>query len=159
MPQTRKPKKEEMMSPAAERKDPYRKNYFLVEIDGMASASFLSVQGLESITEVIEYRNGNEDAVPRRLPGLHKCTDIVLRRGLTDDRDLWNWYQTVLDGRTERRAGMIIVLDQAHRPVLRLSFREAWPCRWSLSGMDALAKETIIEEIELVVEDLRLEAG
>ncbi len=54
---------------------------------------------------------------------------------------------------------MIVVLDQARRPVMRLSFREAWPCRWSLSGMDALAKETIIEEVELVVEDLRLEAG
>ena len=37
MPQTRKPKKEEKMSPAAERNDPYRKNHFLVEIDGMAS--------------------------------------------------------------------------------------------------------------------------
>ncbi len=49
------------MSPAAERNDPYRKNHFLVEIDGMASASFLSVQGIESITEVIEYRNGNEE--------------------------------------------------------------------------------------------------
>jgi phage tail-like protein len=159
MPQARKPKKEEKMSPAAERNDPYRKNHFLVEIDGMASASFLSVYGIESITEVIEYRNGNEDAVPRRLPGLHKCTDITLRRGLTDNRDLWNWYLTVLEGRTERRNGVIVVLDQSRRPVLRLSFREAWPCRWSLSGMDALAKETIIEEVELVVEDLRLDAG
>jgi phage tail-like protein len=159
MPQTRKPKKEEKMSPVADRHDPYRNYNFLVEIDGMASASFLSVQGIESITEVIEYRNGNEDALPRRLPGLHKCTDITLRRGLTDNRDLWNWYLTVLEGRTERRAGVIVVLDQARRPVLRLSFREAWPCRWSLSGMDALAKETIIEEVELGVEDLRLEAG
>ena len=147
------------MSPAAERNDPYRKNHFLVEIDGMASASFLSVQGIESITEVIEYRNGNEDALPRRLPGLHKCANIVLRRGLTQDRELWSWRLAVLEGRTERRNGVIVVLDQARRPVLRLSFREAWPCRWSLSGMDALAKETIIEEVEVVVEDLRLEAG
>ena len=45
MPQPRKLKKEEKMSPAAERNDPYRKNHFLVEIDGMASASFLSVAG------------------------------------------------------------------------------------------------------------------
>ena len=108
---------------------------------------------------MIEYRNGNEDALPRRLPGLHKCANIVLRRGLTQDRELWSWRLAVLEGRTERRNGVIVVLDQARRPVLRLSFREAWPCRWSLSGMDALAKETIIEEVEVVVEDLRLEAG
>ena len=159
MPQPRKSKKEEKMSPAVNRNDPFRNNHFLVEIDGMASASFLSVQGIESITDVIEYRNGNEEALPRRLPGLHKCADITLRRGLTADRDLWEWRLSVLEGRTERRNGVIIVLDQTRNPVLRLTFREAWPCRWSLSGMDALAKETIIEEIELVVEDLRLEAG
>ena len=147
------------MSPAVDRNDPYRNNHFLVEIDGMASASFLSVQGIESVTDVIDYRNGNEDAVPRRLPGLHKCTDITLRRGLTNNRDLWEWRLSVLEGRTERRNGVIVVLDQARRSVLRLTFREAWPCRWSLSGMDALAKEAIIEEVELVVEGLRLEAG
>jgi len=159
MSQPRKPKKEEKMSPVVDRNDPYRNNHFQVEIDGMASASFLSVQGIESLTEVIDYRNGNEDSVPRRLPGLHKCANITLRRGLTANRELWEWRLTVLEGRTERRNGVIIVLDQARRPVLRLSFREAWPCRWSLSGMDALAKETIIEEVELVVEGLRLEAA
>ena len=159
MRQPRKLKKEEKMSPAVDRNDPYRNNHFLVEIDGMASASFLSVQGIETATEVIDYRNGNEDSVPRRLPGLHKCANITLRRGLTNNRDLWEWRLTVVEGRTERRNGLVVVLDQARRPVLRLSFREAWPCRWSLSGMDALAKETIIEEIELVVEGLRLEVG
>ena len=159
MPQPRKLKKEEKMSPAVARNDPYRNNHFQVELDGMASASFLSVQGIESLTDVLEYRNGNEEALPRRLPGLHRCANIILRRGLTTNRELWEWRLTVLEGRTERRNGVIIVLDQTRRPVLRLSFREAWPCRWSLSGLDALAKETIIEEVELVVEDLRLEAA
>ena len=159
MPQPRKPKKEEKMSPAVNRNDPYRNNHFQVELDGMASASFLSVQGIESLTDVLEYRNGNEEALPRRLPGLHRCANIILRRGLTANRDLWEWRLTVLEGRTERRNGVVIILDQALRSVLRLSFREAWPCRWSLSGLDALAKETIIEEVELVVEDLRLEAA
>jgi phage tail-like protein len=157
MPQPRKTKKEVKMSPANERNDPFRNNHFLVEIDGMVSASFLSVQGIESLTDVLEYRNGNEEALPRRLPGLHRCANIILSRGLTTNRDLWEWRLTVLEGRTERRSGVIVVLDAARRPMLRLSFREAWPCRWSLSGMDALAKETIIEEVELVVEDLRLE--
>jgi len=159
MPQPRKPKKEEKMSPAVNRNDPYRNNHFQVELDGMASASFLSVQGIESLTDVLEYRNGNEEALPRRLPGLHRCANIILRRGLTANRDLWEWRLTVLEGRTERRNGVVIILDQALRSVLRLSFREAWPCRWSLSGLDALAKETVIEEVELVVEDLRLEAA
>lgn len=159
MAQVRKPKKEEKMSPAPARNDPYRNNQFLVEIDGMASASFLSIQGIETITDVIEYRDGNEAALPRRLLGLHRCTNITLRRGLTNNRELWEWRLSVLEGRTDRRNGVIVVLDSTRRPVLRLSFREAWPCRWSLSGMDALAKEAIIEEVELVVEDLRLEAG
>lgn len=152
-----KPKQEQKMSPANVRNDPYRNNHFLVEIDGITSASFLSVEGIESLTDVLEYRNGSEASLPRSLPGLHRASNLVLRRGLTENQELWQWRQTVLEGRAERRSGAILILDQTRTPVLRITFREAWPCRWSLSRLDALTKETILEEVELVVEELRLE--
>ncbi len=145
------------MSPAGGRHDPYRKFNFVVEIDGIASSGFLSVDGLELANEVVDYREGNEQAMARKLPGLAKVSNITLKRGLTTNRDLWEWRKTVLDGVTERRDGSIIILNESREQVLRLNFRNAWPCRWSISGLDALESDVLIEEIELVVEDLRLD--
>jgi phage tail-like protein len=145
------------MSPSEGRHDPYRKFNFVVQIDGMESASFSAVDGLESVTEVVDYREGNEVSAPRKLPGLTKYTNITLKRGVTLNRDLWEWRKTVLDGATDRRNGAVIVLNESKEQVLRLNFRNAWPCRWMISGLDALGNEVLIEEIELVVEDLRLD--
>lgn len=144
------------MSPSGGRIDPYRKFNFIVEIDGIVSSGFLFVDGLESANEVVDYREGNEMTTPRKLPGLRKYSNITLKRGMTTNRDLWEWRKTVLDGATERRNGSIVVLDEARQEVLRLNFSNAWPCRWKVGGLDALENQVLVEEIELVVEDLRL---
>jgi phage tail-like protein len=56
------------------------------------------VSGLESETEVIEYRTGSESNALRKLPGLTKHANVVLRRGVTQDAELWNWRKTVEGG-------------------------------------------------------------
>jgi hypothetical protein len=67
------------------RDDPYKAFNFLVEIDGIARAVFSEIGGLESETVVIEYRAGGEPNTVRKLPGLTKYANIVLRRGITKD--------------------------------------------------------------------------
>ena len=145
------------MAQPANRNDPYRKFNFIVEIDGITSSSFLSVDGIETISEVIDYREGSEETTPRKLAGYCTFPNLTLRRGWTGNKELWQWRQTVMDGQVDRRSGSIVILDHNRQPVGRINFRQAWPCRWGLRGLDALAQETIIEEVELVVEDLRLE--
>lgn len=144
------------MTPQAARNDPYRKFNFIVEIDGITSTGFQFVDGLESASDVIDYREGGEMIAARKLPGLNKFSNITLKRGVTTNRDLWEWRRSVMDGATERRNGSIIVLNEAREEVLRLNFHNAWPCRWKIGGLDALESQVLVEEIELVVEDLRL---
>jgi phage tail-like protein len=67
----------------AGRADPYVGFNFVVEIDGIQLAGFSECSGLSAETAVIEYREGNEPARARKLPGLTKYTEIVLKRGLT----------------------------------------------------------------------------
>lgn len=145
------------MSTTGTRPDPYRKFNFLVEIDGIPSAGFLSVEGIETLTEVIDYREGGEYAQVRKLPGLHKFTNITLKRGVAANYDLWEWRKTVLEGRTERKNGSIIVLDENREEVLRINFHKAWPCRWKVGNLDAMESEVLIEELELAVESITLE--
>src|ERR687893_2494105 len=100
-----------------QRDDPYKAFNFLVEIDGVAVAAFSEVSGLESETEVIEYRTGGEINSVRKLPGLTKHPNLVLRRGVTQDAELWNWRRTVVEGRVERRNGSIVLLDEDRTPI------------------------------------------
>jgi phage tail-like protein len=142
--------------PPAQRHDPYTNFNFLVEINGVARAAFSEVGGLESETEVIEYRAGGEPTSVRKLPGLTKYANIVLRRGLTKDADLWNWRQTVVQGNVDRRNGSIILLDDAGTEVLRWNFFQGWIAKWEGPTLNAKGNEVAIETIEIAHERLEL---
>jgi phage tail-like protein len=136
------------------RNDPYGNFNFIVEIDGLGAAGFAEVSGLTTESDVIEYRNGNEDITVRKLPGLKKYTNITLKRGFTQNKELWEWRKQVLDGQTQRRNGSIIVLDKARNEVLRFTFREAWPVRWDGPDLDAQGKGVAIETLVIAHEGL-----
>lgn len=137
------------------RVDPLPAFQFTVEIDGIAVGSFSEVSGLESETVVIEYRNGN-DLTTRKLPGLHKVGNIVLKRGVTRDRELWNWRKAVLDGNAERRNGSIVLFDAKRQEMVRWNFFEGWPRKWVGPTLDARTSEVAIETLEIAVERLEL---
>jgi phage tail-like protein len=137
-----------------QRDDPYKAFNFLVEIDGIARAGFSEARGLESETSVIEYRVGSESNTVRKLPGLTRYANIVLRRGVTQDADLWNWRKTVEDGKVERRNGSIILLDDDRAEVLRWNFLNGWISKWQGPDLNASGNEVAIETIEIAHEGL-----
>jgi phage tail-like protein len=139
---------------STQRDDPYKGFNFRVEIDGVTVAAFSEVSGLESETAVIEYRTGAESNTVRKLPGLTKHANIVLRRGVTQDDELWNWRKTVVDGNVERRDGSIVLLDDDRADVLRWNFSQGWISKWTGPDLNAKANEVAIETIEIAHEGL-----
>jgi phage tail-like protein len=139
-----------------DRVDPYAQFNFLVEIDGVARAGFTEVGGLSTEQDIIEYREGSAAPTVSKLPGLSKFMNITLKRGFTQDFDLWNWRKTTLDGATERRSGAIILLDEARQPALRWNFREGWICKWEGPALNATTNEAAIESLEICHEGLEL---
>ena len=139
-----------------DRIDPLPQFNFLIEIDGLTRGHFTEVSGLDGDTDPIEYREGSEDTTVRKLPGLKKFANISLKRGWTDDDELWLWRKTVLDGATERRSGSIIVLDEAREEALRFNFREGWICKWMGPELNSTTNEVAIESIEICHEGLEM---
>ncbi len=135
--------------PSTGRQDPYRGYNFLIEIDGITQAGFMECSGLESETDIIDYREGNDPNTVRQLPGLTVYTNIVLSRGMTDSKELYDWRKSVIDGDVARKRVSIILLDDKHKEVARWSFSEGWPSRWAGPELDALASEVAIEELEI----------
>jgi phage tail-like protein len=145
------------MAGTGSRNDPYSAFNFLVEIDGVTVAGFSECTGLSTETDAIEYRNGNEDITVRKLPGLKKYANIALKRGFTDSKELWQWRKKVLDGKTERQPGSIVLLNEARKPTLRWNFREGWPRKWEGPALNGKTNEVAIEMLEIAVEALELE--
>ena len=133
---------------------------FLLEIQGIIGdtrvivGGFKSVSGMDSETEIIEFKQGN-DMVVRKKPGRTTYANIVLERGYTATDDLWQWRKNIEDGKIDRRSGSIIILDNdGQTEVARYNFYEGWPCKWYVPDMDADKSSMAIEKVELAVEKI-----
>lgn len=131
---------------------------FLLEIQGIINdtkvivGGFKSVSGMDSETEVIEFKQGN-DMVVRKKPGRTTYSNIVLERGYTATDDLWQWRKNIEDGKIDRRSGSVIILDQdGQSEVARYNFYEGWPCKWFVPDMDADKSSMAIEKVEIAIE-------
>lgn len=142
--------------PTGSRVDPYRGFNFLVEIDGIAQAGFQEVGGLDSSTDAVDYREGADKGNHvRKLSGMNKYTAITLKRGITDSDELWKWRQTVIDGKTERKNGSIVLLDETGAEKIRWNFSNGWPTKWTGPTLNATSTPVAVETLEITHEELQ----
>ena len=148
---------------AVVRDNPYGNFNFLVSLGddgdpGSVAAGFAEVAGIGIEVDYVEYRTGNERVnTPRRLPGIHRFPDLVLRRGLIGSTELLSWVQRVASGTPEPRTVVVTLLDEARQPVATWKLRRAQPRKWS--GPTLAAKggpEVAMEELVLVYEGLEM---
>lgn len=134
--------------------DPFANFNFLLEIGGITNAGFSECSGLSIENTPIEYREGNDALTPHKQPGLNKFGNITLKRGVTTNRELFDWLKLVTDGDVERRPVSIILQDELHQPKVRWNLREAWPCKLTGPDLKANASEMAIETLEICHEGL-----
>lgn len=135
------------------RVDPYGNFNFRVEIDGLSIAGFSECTGLSSRVDVIEYREGGDQTI-RKLPGLRRFGDIVLKRGITKSSELQDWHANILNGKPDRRNGSVILLDDEGHEVLRWNFFNAFPQKWEGPELKGEGQDVAIETVTLSCEGL-----
>jgi|UniRef100_UPI0035CB95A7 phage tail-like protein len=139
------------------RKDPYRGFNFRLEIGGLTVASFSEVSGLVAEGEAVPYREGDEGVNwPRQLIGQRKFNHIVLKRGYTRNKELWDWYGKIANGINDRRDGAIVLMDEGRKDVVRWEFVKAWPNKVEGATLHAANNEVAMESVELVHEGLQM---
>lgn len=129
---------------------------FALELKGVELARFQACSGLGWETEVVEFKDTTVTGkvIIRKRPGQTKYGDITLKRGMSADGKLLDWYKTVLDGAVERKDGSIVVYDSAGTEVDRWNFERGWPSKWSGSDLDASSDSVMIEEVTIAIEHL-----
>jgi phage tail-like protein len=140
------------------RHDPYLNFNFLVQIDGDTLSGATEVDLPEGRIEIATYREGGERSnASRRLPGDVKFGPLVLRRGFSGDRALFQWWRNVADGNLDRRIVIVLLRDQRGQEVARWTFQDCLPTKYTGPSFNARGNEIAIESIELDVEDMELE--
>jgi len=84
----------------AEHEDPLVGFHFAVEIQGVVKGYFTECSGLGSEHQVVEHNVVTEKGqeVVIKVPGRLKWENIVLKRGITSNMDIWDWRKMVEDG-------------------------------------------------------------
>ena len=145
------------MAQTGQRVDPYGSFDFLVEIDGIARASFQEASGLDSTIDVTEYREGgNANPSVCKLPARSKYSNITLKWGVTDDPELWKWHLQWVKGdpAAKRKNGSIVLLDRTGKEKVRWNFINAWPTKWTGPSFNAKGNDVAIETLEIAHEGL-----
>jgi phage tail-like protein len=134
--------------------DPFGNYNFHVEIDGITRAAFQEASGFDSTIDIIEHREGGENTTVRKLPGMTKYSNISLKWGITDDRELYDWHRRIVQGDMERKNGSIVLLDRRGEEVARWNFVRAWPSKWDGPDLNAEGTDVAIEMLELAHEGI-----
>jgi phage tail-like protein len=147
---------------ATERANPYGTFNFKVEFESGVIAAFSEISGLDTEQGVIEYRTGDEDTVMRKIPGIRKHPNVVLKRGIIGALNLFEWRKQVMDGIGDatdeegKTTVTIHLLDEKRVSVATWKLKKAWPVKWAGPTFGAGKNEAAIETLELAHEGIEM---
>jgi len=155
-----------MANPAAESVAyPFTAFNFAVEINvpGLApklcNAAFAECDGLELTMDVKTIREGGNNSAQVRLFGAVNCGTLTLRRGMTSNFDLWDWFTTLYQpAKARMRATVTVVVLAADGASERTRFvlRDCLPVKIKAPPLNARDGTVAIEEMQLAYESLQL---
>ena len=141
--------------------DPFASFNFLIERGGLIQDGFSECTGLNSETNIVEYREGSDDTTMRKLSGLSKFGNVTLKRGVGVGAQLFEWRRMVSEPtddapREPRRNISILLLDEKRAEQVRFNLKNAWPSKWTGPDFKASANEIAIEQLEICHEGVSI---
>ncbi len=124
----------------------------------LCRGSFSECTGLEATLEPKVIKEGGHNYGHNQRAGQVSFATVVLKRGMTDNRDLWNWFDMLTGGSYAYRLSVkITLLDLAGDDLLAWRLDKAMPVKFKAADLNARNNEVGIEELHLVHEGLRLD--
>ena len=154
-------------------KAPFTSFNFSVEINvpGVApkvcNAAFSDCDGLEMTMDVKTIREGGNNGKQHRLTGPLNFGTLTLKRGMTENFDLWHWLNQVLLDPSLRADAEVVLLSEARKrkegetdsepiPRARFQLSRCVPVKLKAPVMNAKDGGVAIEELQLAYESLSL---
>ena len=135
--------------------EPITANRFVVTIDGYEIASFQELAGITAEVEPSEYWSTSGDSVTvNKLAGKIKPPAVTLRRGMTNSRELWSWFEAVRLGTmaAARRSATLTAFNAEGQPVAKWWLEKAWPSKLEAGALRAGSTQTMTETVTLTAQ-------
>jgi phage tail-like protein len=121
---------------------------------GSQTLSFSEVSGLSVSYEKVVYKDGlSYRTGPAIVRAQKNLPTVVLKRGVSANRrELFTWLQENVS-----RDVLVDLCDEAGVPVVRWVLIQALPLKLDAPSFSAAGNEVAIEQLELIVRDLKME--
>jgi phage tail-like protein len=125
------------------------------------SAAFSDCSGLEMTMEPKTIREGGNNHRPIHLVGIVSYSQLTLKRGMTADFNLWQWFEQALTtGRQDARAdGQVVMMasdGKTEQAIFELT--GCLPIKIKAPALTAKDGQLAIEEMQIVYEMLSIKA-
>jgi phage tail-like protein len=124
----------------------------------LCSGAFSEVTGLEATMEPKVIKEGGRNFGPIQRVGPVTFATVILKRGITEERDLWRWFRVLGGGHYAKRMSAIITVRQpdGERVLRSWKLHRAMPIKFKMPDLNATGTSIGIEEIHLAHEGLEL---
>jgi phage tail-like protein len=136
---------------------PLPKFYFTVT--GMPNNPvFQEITGLETETQVIEYRAGSSSTFsPIKMPGLKKVGNVTFKKGIfVSDKNLWTWFSSITMNTIARCTITVQLLDQGGAVQYNWALNNAFPVKLTGTDLKSDGNEVAVESIEVAYETMTI---
>jgi phage tail-like protein len=123
--------------------------------DPLCSAAFAECDGLEANMDVKTIREGGNNAAQIRLFGAVNYGTLTLKRGMTSNFDLWNWFESLYDpNKATARGDVTVTVYDADGIKESVGFflERCLPLKLKAPPLNAKEGVVAIEELQLAYE-------
>lgn len=139
---------------------------FIFEVDGVQIGAFTEVSGLQVEIEqgdTESIKEGGQNEYIHKLPGRMKWPNLVLKRGVTADNNLFDWFKKSsgegFEGNQrslDRTLAALAMVDGQGEVLRAWVFYDAFPVKWTGPKFAATSSELATEELEIAHHGFRV---
>lgn len=129
---------------------------FLLEVDGATIGRFSEVSGLSVEIKVEPVTEGGQNGYVHKLPGTMEWPNLVLKRGVTSDNELFDWFEKsagerfeAQGNRVERSSAAVVLIGRDGERLRTWTFYDAFPVKWTGPSFAAASSDPLVEELEV----------
>jgi len=122
-------------------------------------AGFTECTGLDMTLDLEDYNEGGNNGTVLKFPKRAKYAEIVLKKGITKDTQLFDWFYGFTQGNGKRKDGVITLRDARGKPYTVWGFRRGLPSTYRGPQLNAQASAVAIYSISITHEGLYMLGG
>ena len=133
--------------------------------DGSVVDALLKVRSVDRTTRLVmtldleDYNEGGNNGTVLKFPKRVKYAEITLKKGITKNTELFDWFYGFTQGAGKRKDGVITLRDSRQKPHTVWGFRRGLPTQYKGPQLNAQQSSVAVYSITITHEGLFLMGG